>query len=122
MAKKLPNGRRGEGQFGMIAGIVVAIVVSVAGFKILPLHIQGKEVKDAMDEQANFAGMKSQDKIKWGIYEIAQKVGSPLKLEDIKISFHGANITIEAKYERSVDVFGYKYVYKFDKSVDKPVF
>lgn len=119
---KTKSRTRGEGQFGMIVGLAVAIVAGVAGFKILPLHIQGNELKDAMEEQANFGGMKPPEKIKWAIYEIAQKSGVPLKLDDIKISFHGANINIQAKYERAVDVLGYHYVYKFDKEVDKPIF
>ena len=113
---------RGEGAFGMIVGIVVAVVTLVAGFKIVPLHIHGNEVKDAMNEQANFGGLRELNKLQYAVYEKAQEVGAPLPLTEIKVSKRGSNIVISAKYTQEVKVFGYKYVYNFDESVEKPLF
>lgn len=113
---------RGEGAFGAIVGIVLVVLVGIALFKIVPLHIAGNRVYDSMNEQANFAGVKPLDKIQYEIFVAAQEAGTPLTLQDIKIRRHGADVIIEAKYTQSVSVLGYNYTYGFDKTVQKPVF
>lgn len=116
------NRVRGEGAFGTIFGIAVVILVGIALFKIVPLHIAGNQVLDAMTEQANFAGVKSLDKIQYEIFVAAQEAGTPLILQDIKLSRHGNDVIVQAKYIQKVSVLGYQYTYAFDKSVQKPVF
>ena len=98
---------RGEGAFGTIVGIALVVVVGIALFKIVPLHYAGNKVKDAMSEQANFAGMKPPDKIQYEIFVIAQEAGTPLTLQDIKIRRHGSDVIVEAKYIQKVSVLGY---------------
>jgi hypothetical protein len=114
--------RRGEGALGLIVGLGVLFVVVVAIVRILPLHIHGNEILDAMNEAANFGGMKGADKLQMDIYLKAQKAKVPLKLEAIRIERRGTYIDISAQYEQTADIFGYKYVYKFNKKVEKPVF
>jgi hypothetical protein len=114
--------RRGEGALGLIVGLGGLLVVVVAIVRILPLHIHGNEILDAMNEAANFGGMKGADKLKMDIYLKAQKAKVPLKLDAIRIERRGTYIDISAQYEQTADIFGYKYVYKFDKKVEKPVF
>jgi hypothetical protein len=116
------NRIRGEGAFGTIVGIVVVVLVGIALFKIVPLHIAGNSVLDAMTEQANFAGVKPLDKIQYEVFVVAQEAGTPLALQDIKIRRQGTDVIIEAKYVQKVSVLGYQYAYAFDKSVQKPVF
>ena len=116
------NRVRGEGAFGAIVGIAVVVVVGIALVKIVPLHIAGNTVYDAMSEQANFAGIKPLEKIQYEIFVAAQEAGTPLTLQDIKIRRHGSDVIVEAKYIQKVSVFGYQYAYAFDKSVQKPVF
>ena len=43
-------------------------------------------------------------------------------MDAIRVEHSGQYITISAQYEQTADIFGYKYVYKFDKKVEKPVF
>lgn len=114
--------RRGEGAFGLIVGLAVLFVVVVACVRILPLHIHGNEVLDAMNEAANFGGLKPPEKLKLDIYLKAQDARVPLKMDAIRIDRNGSYITISAQYEQTADIFGYRYVYKFDKKVEKPVF
>jgi len=116
--------RRGEGAFGLIVGMIVLIFVSIALWKIVPLHIHGSEILDVMQEQANFGSMKPLDKIQWEIYRKGEEVLPPnaLPLAEIKVLHKGQSIWIQAKYKEEVDVFGYKYVYNFDKVVEKPTF
>ena len=96
--------------------------MGIALFKIVPLHIAGNKVLDAMSEQANFAGVKSLEKIQYEIFVIAQEAGTPLVMQDIKLSRHGSDVIVEAKYIQKVSVLGYQYTYVFDKTVQKPVF
>lgn len=116
------NRARGEGAFGTIVGIAVVVLVGIALFKVVPLHIAGNKVYDAMSEQANFAGVKPFDKIQYEIFVVAQEAGTPLPLQDIIVRKHGAEVIVEAKYTQSVKVLGYNYVYNFDRTVQKPVF
>lgn len=122
MSERRHRAVRGEGAIKVLIGTALVVVGVIAGFKIVPLHIRGNEVLDVMNEQANFAGLKSQDKIQYEIYRRGQEAKTPLQLQDIKISARGSNIIIQAKYEDTVTVLGYRYVYKFDKTVEKPVF
>jgi hypothetical protein len=122
LMRRMAARRRGEGAIGLIVGLVLVGVVTVALFKIVPLHIHGNEVLDAMQEQANFGGLKQLDKIQWEIFRRGEEAGVPLPLQEIKVMHRGQNIVITAKYTQTVDVFGYKYVYNFDKTVEKPTF
>lgn len=122
MNRTRANRMRGEGGFGTIVGLVLLVLVSIALVKIVPLHVKGNTVYDAMQEQANFGTVKRFEKIQYDIYQVAQENGVPLPLNEIKVSKWAANIRIEAKYQMSVKVLGYNYVYTFDKSVEKPVF
>ena len=114
--------RRGEGAFNLILGLAVLFVVGVAGFRIIPLHIRGSEIYDAMNEAANFGGLKGLDKLQYEIFQKAQEDRVPLQLQDIKVVRNGPYIVVSARYDQAVDVFGFKYTYHFDKKVEKLVF
>jgi len=122
MPQAARGSRRGEGSFGLIVGLAVLVAVVVGCVKIVPLYIHGNEVLDAMNEAANFGGLKPMEKLQMDVYMRAQDAKVPLKLEAIRIERAGSYITISARYEQSTDIFGYKYVYRFDKRVEKPVF
>jgi len=118
------NGRdtRGEGAFGVIIGIIVLVGAVTSGIKIIPLYIHGNEIYDAMNEAANFGGLKPLEKLQADVYNRAQEAGVPLNLAAIHVDRNGPYIVISAKYKQTVDVFGFKYVYNFDKKVEKLVF
>jgi len=122
MRQAARGSRRGEGAFGLVVGLAVLVVVVVACARIVPLHIHGNEVLDAMNEAANFGGVKPLEKLQMDVYMHAQDAKVPLKLDAIRVERNGSYISISARYEQTVDVFGYKYVYRFDKRIEKPVF
>ena len=122
MSRRLRDPRRGEGPLGLVIGLALLFVVVTALWKIVPLHIHGNEIFDVMNEQANFGSMKPLDKIQYEIFRKVEEVGAPLPKDEIKVQHRGPMIVITAKYQETVDVFGYKYVYVFDKKVEKPVF
>lgn len=116
------NDSRGAGALGTIIGLAILIVIVIAGLKIIPLHMAGNDVHDAMNEAANFGGMKPIEKLQYEIYKRAQDAGAPLPLSEIKIQRSAEKIVIQAQYQQQVDVLGMKYTYKFDKIVEKPIF
>lgn len=122
MREHARNAERGEGAFKALIGIAIFVVVVIAAIKIIPLHMHGGEILDAMNEQANFGSLKSMDKIQYEVFRKAQEADVPLALNDIKVYRTGSNIVVQAKYDQSVDVLGYKYVYHFDNKVEKPTF
>ncbi len=122
MRQAARESRRGEGAFGLVVGLAILFVVVVGLVRIVPLHIRGNEVLDSLNEAANFGGLKTPEKLQMDVYLRAQDSKVPLKLEAIRVERSGTYIAISAKYEQMVDVFGYKYVYRFDKRVEKPVF
>ena len=113
---------RGAGAFGVIIGIVVLVAAVTSGIKIVPLYLHGNEIYDAMNEAANFGGLKPLDRLQADIYNRAQDAGVPLPLNEIHVDRNGPYIVISARYKQSVDLFGFKYVYNFDKKVEKLVF
>jgi hypothetical protein len=122
MLKKERRREAGEGMFGVLIGLAILFVVVTAGVKIVPLHIHGAEMLDAMNETANFGGLKPPDRLKDDLFARAEDVRAPVTLQNITIERNGPYITVQVKYQESVDVFGYKYVYNFDKKVEKLVF
>jgi hypothetical protein len=113
---------RGEGAFGLVVGLAVLFVVAVACVRIVPLHVHGNEVLDAMNEAANFGGLKALEKLQLDVYLKAQDAKVPLQMQDIHVERNGTYVVISARYKQTADIFGYKYVYNFDKKVEKPVF
>ncbi|MGE5347251.1 MAG: hypothetical protein ACM3JH_14960 [Acidithiobacillales bacterium] len=122
MLKRERRREAGEGMFGILIGLAILFVVVTAGVKIVPLHIHGAEMLDAMNETANFGGLKTPERLKDDLFARAEDVQAPVTLQNITIERNGPYITVQVKYQESVDVFGYKYVYNFDKKVEKLVF
>jgi hypothetical protein len=122
MRKPTRRRQRGEGMFGLLIGLAVLFVAVTAGFKIVPLHIHGAEILDAMNEAANFGGLKPPEKLQQDILSRAEDARVPMKLQNINVQRNGPYIVIQVKYQETTDIFGYKYAYNFDKKVEKLVF
>jgi hypothetical protein len=122
MRKRAWRREAGEGMVGLLVGLAVLFVLVTAGVKIIPLHIHGAEMLDAMNEVANFGGLKTPERLKDDLYARAEDVRAPVTLQNISVQRNGPYIVVQVKYQESADVFGYKYVYNFDKKVEKLVF
>ena len=108
--------------FGVLIALIVLFVAATAGFKIIPLHIHGAEMFDAMNEAANFGGLKPIEKLQDELLTKAQEIRVPVKPQDVSVLRNGGYIIVQVRYQETVDVFTFKYVYKFDKKVEKLVF
>jgi len=113
---------RGEGMFGLLVGLAVLFVAVTAGVKIIPLHIRGAEVLDAMNESANFGGLKPLEKLQGELLMRAQELRAPVEPQGVTVVRNGPYIIVQIKYQETADVLGFKYVYKFDKKIEKLVF
>jgi hypothetical protein len=122
MREQTRRRQRGEGMFGLLIGLAVLFAAVTAGVKIIPLHIHGAEVLDAMNEAANFGGLKPPEKLQQDILSRAEDSRVPMKLQNITVVRNGPYIVIQVKYRETADIFGYRYVYNFDKKVEKLVF
>jgi len=114
--------QRGEGMVGLLIALVVVFVVVTAGIKIIPLHIHGAEMIDAMNEVANFGGLRPIEKLRDELLSRAQEIRVPIKPQDVSVVRNGGYIVVQMRYQETVEVFTYKYVYNFDKKVEKLVF
>ena len=114
--------QRGEGMFGLLLGLAILFVVATSLAKIIPLHIHGAEVLDAMNEAANFGGLKPLDRLQKDVLSRAQDARAPVELQNIIVIRNGPYIVVQVKYEETADIFGFKYKYNFDKKIEKLVF
>lgn len=114
--------QRGEGMFGLLIALVLVFVVVTAGIRIIPVHIHGAEMIDAMNEVANFGGLKPVEKLREELLLKAQEIRVPVKPQDVSVVRNGGYIVVQVRYHETVEVFTYKYVYNFDKKVEKLVF
>lgn len=114
--------QRGEGMFGLLIALVLIFVAVTAGIKIIPLHIHGAEMIDVMNEAANFGGLKPVEKLQEEILAKAQDIRVPVKPQDVSVIRNGGYIIVQVRYQETVEVFTYKYVYNFDKKVEKLIF
>ena len=108
--------------FGVLVALVVVFVGVTAGIKIVPLHIHGAEMVDAMNETANFGGLKPVEKLHDELYMKASEIHVPVRPQDVSVVRDGSYIVVQIRYQETVDVFSYKYVYNFDKKIEKLVF
>jgi hypothetical protein len=77
-----------------------------------------------MQEQAAFGSIKDPKFIEFEILRKADELRLPVKKENLKITKTHQSITVEAHYEVTIDFFGgaYKYLWKFDPVVIRPLF
>ncbi len=121
MRRPARRNERGATLLGVVVGLALLVMVAIAGVKIIPLYIHGGVILDAMNEAANFGELKAPEALQYDIFSRAQDARIPVALENISVVRNGPYILIHVTYRESTDVFGYKYVYSFDKRIEKAV-
>jgi hypothetical protein len=118
------RGIRGAANIGCIVWLVILGFVGYILWKVVPVKIASSEFYDTMQEQAAFGSIKDQKFIEYEILKKAEELKLPIKKENLKISKAREMMTVEAHYEITIDFFGgaYKYVWKFDPVVSRPLF
>ncbi len=121
MRRPAPRNQGGATLLGVVVGLAVLVIVAIAGVKIMTLYIHGGIILDAMNEAANFGELKAPEALQYDIFSRAQDARIPVALENVSVVRNGPYILIHVTYQESTDVFGYKYIYQFDKRIEKAV-
>ena len=118
------RGNRGAANTGCIIWLVILGLVSYVLYKVVPVKIASSEFFDAMQEQASFGSIKDPKVMEWELLRKAEELKLPIKKEQLKITKQREAIQIECHYEIEIDFFGgtYKYLWKFDPVVTRPLF
>ncbi|MGH9318027.1 MAG: hypothetical protein ACRD1P_13085 [Thermoanaerobaculia bacterium] len=115
---------RGAVNFGCIVWLALLALITYGLYKIVPVKIATSSFYDAMQEQASFGSIKSVPQIEYDLLMRARDLKIPVSKENLTITRRKEAITIEAHYEIEIDFFNgaYKYVWKFDPLVSRPLF
>jgi hypothetical protein len=117
-------GTRGAANIGCIIWLVILGFVGYVLYKVVPVKIASSEFFDTMQEQASFGSIKDPKFIEYEILKKAEELQLPIKKEQLKITKVRETIRVECHYEIEIDFFGgfYKYLWKFDPVVERPLF
>jgi hypothetical protein len=115
---------RGAANVGCIVWLVILGFVGYVLYKVVPVKIASSEFYDVMQEQAAFGSIKDPKFIEFEILRRAAELQIPVTKDNLKITRIRESITVEAHYEITIDFFNgaYKYVWKFDPVVIRPLF
>ena len=118
------RGNRGAANIGCIVWLVILVFVGYVLWKVVPVKIATSEFFDVMQEQASFGSIKDVKFIQFEILRRAEQLQIPVTKDNLKITKSREVITVEAHYEITIDFFNgaYKYVWKFDPVVSRPLF
>jgi hypothetical protein len=118
------RGIRGGANVGCVIWLVILGLVGYVLWKVVPVKMASSEFFDTMQEQASFGSIKDPKFIEYEILKKAEELQLPVKKENLKITKSSNAIKVEAHYEITIDFFNgaYKYVWKFDPVVQRPLF
>ena len=118
------RGARGAANVGCIVWLIILGFVGYVLYKVVPVKIASSEFYDVMQEQAAFGSIKDPKFIEFEILRKAEDLKLPIKKDQLKITRSREAITVEVHYEITIDFFNgaYKYVWKFDPVVVRPLF
>lgn len=121
---KRTRGIRGGANVGCVIWLVILGLVGYVLWKVVPVKMASSEFFDTMQEQASFGSIKDPKFIEYEILKKAEELQLPVKKENLKITKSSNAIKVEAHYEITIDFFNgaYKYVWKFDPVVQRPLF
>jgi hypothetical protein len=122
--RKRASAMRGKANIGCIIWLGLVVLVGYVLYKVVPVKIATSTFYDTMQEQASFGSIKSTQQIEYAILQKARELELPISKENLIIKRAKEAITIEAHYELTIDFFNgaYKYVWKFDPVVSRPLF
>lgn len=118
------EGTRGSGRLGCILWLAVLAITAYIGYKVIPVKVATSTFYDFMQEEAAFASIRPVKQLQREILAKAKELNLPLTEENLVIKKVTESITIEAHYEVTIDFFNgaYKYLWKFDPIVQRPLF
>jgi hypothetical protein len=118
------RGSRGAVNFGCIVWLAILGLLGYGLYKIVPVKVANSNFYDFLQEEAGFGSIKSVHQLEYEILAKAKELNLPVGKDELTIKKSRESITIEAHYQMVIDFFNgaYKYVWKFDPVVARPLF
>lgn len=89
----------------LVLKLAVVALLAHAGIKIVPIFWANLRFKDALAEQARFAGKKSEEELRNRAEKIANDLEIPVTGETITIKKAGALTTYDTRYVAQLEYF-----------------
>ena len=114
--------QRGEGRVGCLFWLIVLAIVTLVGFKMVPVKYQSTQFFDFMYEQAKYAQQTTPDNMKKALLRKARELQLPLDPKRLTVNKRGGRIQIGCSYEVPIEFPGYTYVWEFAEDINEPIF
>jgi hypothetical protein len=122
MAMRRWTGDEGKGSLGNIIFILVVLAMVYFGAKFIPVQVRAFAFKDAMSEEASFAGHRKDKMIHDNLMRAAREKKIPLDSDMLKIKREPGRIRVTAEYTVVVDTIFFAYDWKFDEEVVRDIY
>ncbi len=118
------RGQAGEGRFGTMFALAILALGIYLGVKFVPVMINAYAFRDYLEEQARFAALPHHDDnlVRNNILAKARELDLPVGPKDVLVNRTPSRIDIQAHYTIPVETPVYTYNWKFDESIDAPLF
>ncbi len=115
---------RGEGRIGCIIWLIIVALTAYGLYKFVPVKMASARFEDFISEEASFGSIRGIKEIERNILAKARDLELPITKDNLTITRNKEKIRVEAHYEIVIELFGgnYKYVWKFDPVVERPLF
>jgi hypothetical protein len=114
---------RGEGKIGLLIALALLGAAIFVAVKIVPVRVNAYELKDFIQEEVRGASLRRDDKaIADRIMKKAKELEVPLERKNLKINRSNSEMMISARFEQTVDLKVYRYVFRFNETERAPLF
>lgn len=93
----------------LVLKLAVVALLAHAAIKIVPIFWSNLRFKDALAEQARFAGKKTEDELRNRAEKIANDLEIPVTGETITIKKAGSVTTYDTRYVAQLEYFPHRY-------------
>jgi len=114
--------QRGEGKAGCIMGLILLLLAALVAYKMIPIKVKAAELRQTIVDEARFAGMRTDKKMRSEIMSRARELDLPLTDKDLTISRRGERIYVQAEYVVPVEFPGYTYQWHIKHTAENPIF
>lgn len=105
--------RTGAGKAGCLVYLLIIAAVLYFGIPAGEAYFRYLEYRDAMRQELRFRSNLSNEKIKAHLKLVADSLGLPEEAGDVTVERKGHVVTVEAVYDESVQLPGFKKVIRF---------
>ncbi|MEX2154083.1 MAG: hypothetical protein WD825_12150 [Gemmatimonadaceae bacterium] len=105
--------RAGATKLGCLIYLLVVSALLYFGIPAGETYFRYLEYKDSMRQELRFRSNLSNDKIRAHLKLVADSLGLPEEAGDVTVTRKGNMVTVEADYDESIQLPGFKKVVRF---------